>query len=42
MKYDPVLERRLRNALGASKLAKNPKFKAYWNRVFDELFLSAE
>lgn len=42
MKYDPVLERRLRNVLWASKEAQNPKFKELWNKVFNQLVLNAE
>jgi hypothetical protein len=41
MKFDSVLERRMRNALAARDRAQNPAFKAYWTKVFDNLFLSA-
>jgi hypothetical protein len=41
MKYDPVVERRLRSALAARDRAQNPAFKALWNKVFDKLLLSA-
>ena len=41
MKYDPVVERRLRNALLARDRAQNPAFKALWNKVFDQVFLNA-
>lgn len=41
MKIDLVLERRMRNALTARARAQNPAFKAYWTKVFDNLFLNA-
>ena len=41
MKFDPVVERRLRNALVARDRAQNPAFKALWNKVFDQVFLNA-
>lgn len=41
MKFDPVLYRRMKNALEAAERAQNPAFKAYWNKVFDKLFMSA-
>jgi hypothetical protein len=41
MKYDPVVERRLRNALVARERAQNPAFKELWNKVFDKVFLNA-
>lgn len=41
MTYDPVLERRLRSVLAARDRAQNPAFKAYWTKVFDELFFNA-
>lgn len=40
--FDPVLVRRLKNVLVASKHAENPEFKAMWLKKFDELFLNAE
>jgi hypothetical protein len=42
MKFDPVLARRLKNVLIASKQAKNPAFKAMWLKKFDQIFLNAE
>lgn len=42
MKIDPVLARRLKNVLVASKHAENPEFKAMWLKKFDELFLQAD
>ena len=42
MKFDPVLARRLKNVLVASKRAENPEFKAMWLKKFDQLFLEAE
>lgn len=42
MKYDPILARRLKNVLVASRRAENPEFKAMWLKKFDELFLKAE
>jgi hypothetical protein len=41
MKFDPVVERRLRNALVARERAQNPAFKELWNKVFDKVFLNA-
>jgi hypothetical protein len=41
MKYDLVVERRLRNALVARERAQNPAFKELWNKVFDKVFLNA-
>ncbi len=40
--FDPVLARRLKNVLIASKRAENPEFKAMWLKKFDQLFLNAE
>ena len=42
MKYDSILERRLWNAVKASRDARNPAFKAFWNKVFDQLVLNAD
>ena len=41
MKIDPVTYRRCKNALDARDRAQNPAFKAYWNKVFDQLFMKA-
>lgn len=40
--FDPVTFRRLQNALKARERAHNPAFKAYWTKVFDQLFLKTE
>jgi hypothetical protein len=39
MNFDKNTARRMRNALDASNRAQNPKFKEYWKKVFDQLFL---
>lgn len=41
MKFDPVTYRRFENVLNARDRAKNPAFKALWNKVFDQMFLNA-
>lgn len=41
MKFDPVTYRRMKNVLDARDRAKNPKFKALYNKIFDQLFIAA-
>jgi hypothetical protein len=41
MIFDPVAYRRMKSVLEARDRAQNPAFKAYWNRVFDQLLMKA-
>jgi hypothetical protein len=41
MKMNPVAYRRMKNVLDARDRARNPEFKALWNKIFDKLFMDA-